>query len=314
MACRAGGLTVRASSTRHRASVNVRFEPGDRDVGADRAAQGFVTRWWWRVPDGEFGLPQDLLDAGRPVRVVHCVGEERDRRWPSPRMRTAPLIEPTRVLTERARTFRRVWIIGSRPVSVFFRRMQGSTMFAWPPEAPHPIQDLRLGHDPLGVAHQERSSSHSAAVSAITSPPPRSAGVLSSTTRSPTTMVGESLDNARRERRLLGAPWPCTARSATIRVHQDGGAEQCARPSPRTVDPGPAMPAAFRSGHGARTGRPEERRRPGRRSAAGPRSATRSVCSARARAARARAARARAPGTAEEPAGAAVRACRSDGH
>jgi hypothetical protein len=177
MACRAGGLTVRASSTRHRASVNVRFEPGDRDVGADRAAQGFVTRWWWRVPDGEFGLPQDLLDAGRPVRVVHCVGEERDRRWPSPRMRTAPLIEPTRVLTERARTFRRVWIIGSRPVSVFFRRMQGSTMFAWPPEAPHTIQDLRLGHDPLGVAHQERSSSHSAAVSAITSPPPRSAGV-----------------------------------------------------------------------------------------------------------------------------------------
>ena len=57
--------------------VNGRFERGDRDVGADRAAQGFVTHWWWRVPAGEFGLSPDLFDAAL-------------------------------VPTERARTFRRV--------------------------------------------------------------------------------------------------------------------------------------------------------------------------------------------------------------
>ena len=64
--------------------------------------RGSVTRWWWRVPDGEFGLSPDLLDAGRPVRVVHGVGEERERIWPSPRMRRAPLIEPPDPGTDRA--------------------------------------------------------------------------------------------------------------------------------------------------------------------------------------------------------------------
>jgi hypothetical protein len=56
MSCRAGGLTLRASSNPLPGQrVHVRFERGDRDVGADRAAQGFVTRWWWRVPAGNFG-------------------------------------------------------------------------------------------------------------------------------------------------------------------------------------------------------------------------------------------------------------------
>ena len=57
----------------------------------------------------------------RPVRVVHGVGGDRERLWPSPRMWRAPSIEPTRVPTERARTFRRVR--GRRHARVVGRRL-----------------------------------------------------------------------------------------------------------------------------------------------------------------------------------------------
>ena len=52
--------------------------------------KGFVTRWWWRVPAGEFGLSPDLFDAAL-------------------------------VPTERARTFRRVR--GRRHARVVGRRL-----------------------------------------------------------------------------------------------------------------------------------------------------------------------------------------------
>ena len=91
MSCRAGGLTLRASSTRYPASACM---SGSNAVIAMSALtvrpKGFVTRWWWRVPAGEFGLSPDLFDAAL-------------------------------VPTERARTFRRVR--GRRHARVVGRRL-----------------------------------------------------------------------------------------------------------------------------------------------------------------------------------------------